>query len=57
MRTTNAVEGLNSELHRRAPVATLSPNEASLLRLFSAMAAEISDDWETGRAYLNPENE
>jgi len=58
MRTTNAVERLNSELHRhRTRVATLFPNEASLLRLISAMAAEISDDWETGRAYWNPENE
>ena len=30
------------------------PNETSLLRLASALAAEISDDWETGRAYLAP---
>ena len=33
------------------------PNEASLLRLVSAMAAEISEEWETGRIYLNPESE
>jgi hypothetical protein len=29
------------------------PNEASLLRLVSVMAAEISEDWETGPINLN----
>ena len=57
LRTTNAIERLNRELHRRTRVATLFPNEASLLRLVSAMAAEISEEWETGRVYLNPESE
>jgi transposase-like protein len=57
VRTTNALERLNRELHRRTRVATLFPNEASLLRLVSAMAAEISEEWETGRTYLNPESE
>jgi transposase-like protein len=57
LRTTNAIERLNRELHRRTRVATLFPKEASLLRLVSAMAAEISEEWETGRVYLNPESE
>ena len=57
LRTTNALERLNRELHRRTRVATLFPNENSLLRLVSAMAAEISEEWETGRIYLNPESE
>lgn len=57
LRTTNALERLNREFARRTRVATLFPNEASLLRLASAMAAEISEDWETGRIYLNPESE
>lgn len=57
LRTTNALERLNRELHRRTRVATLFPNEASLLRLVSAMAAEISEEWETGRIYLNTESE
>ena len=56
LRTTNALERLNRELHRRSRVATLFSNEASLLRLVSAMAAEISEEWETGRIYLNPES-
>ena len=57
LRTVNALERLNRELHRRTRVATLFPNEASLLRLVSAMAAEISEEWETGRAYLTWESE
>ena len=57
LRTVNSLERLNRELHRRTRVATLFPNEASLLRLVSAMAAEISEEWETGRAYLTWESE
>ncbi len=57
MRTVNGLERVNGELHRRTRVATLFPNEASLLRLVSAMAAEISEEWETGRAYLAPNAE
>ena len=57
LRTVNALERLNRELHRRTRVATLFPNEASLLRLVSAMAPEISEEWETGRAYLTWESE
>jgi hypothetical protein len=36
-------------------LATILPNEASLLRLASAVLSEISDDWETERAYLTME--
>ena len=55
LRTTNSLERLNREIKRRTRVATLFPNEASLLRLASAVLSEISDDWETERAYLNME--
>jgi transposase-like protein len=55
LRTTNGLERLNKEIKRRTRVATLFPNEASLLRLVSAVLSEISDDWETERAYLNME--
>jgi transposase-like protein len=57
LRTVNGLERVNRELHRRTRVATLFPNEASLLRLVSAMAAEISEEWETGRVYLTLESE
>jgi len=56
LRTTNGAERLNREIKRRTRVATLFPNEASLLRLVSAVLAEITEDWETGRIYLNMED-
>jgi putative transposase len=52
LRTTNMLERLNQEIKRRTRVATLFPNEASLLRLVSAILNEFSDDWETGKIYL-----
>jgi transposase-like protein len=47
LRTSNVLERLNQEIKRRTRVATLFPNEASLLRLASAVLMEISEDWET----------
>ncbi|MCP4053770.1 MAG: IS256 family transposase [Mesoflavibacter sp.] len=52
LRSTNMVERLNREIKRRTRVATLFPNEASLLRLVSAILSETSEEWETGRRYL-----
>jgi transposase-like protein len=51
-RTRNLLERLNKEMKRRTQVATLFPNEASLLRLITAVLTEDSDDCETGRKYL-----
>jgi transposase-like protein len=34
-------------------VATLFPNEASLLRLVSLILTEISEEWETKKIYLD----
>ena len=56
LRTSNVLERLNKEVKRRTRVATLFPNDASLLRLVSAVLAEISGEWETGRTYLTMEN-
>jgi hypothetical protein len=55
LRTANSLERLNEEIKRRTRVATLFPNEASLLRLASAVLSEISDEWETERVNLNME--
>lgn len=55
MRTTNMLERLNREIKRRTRVATLFPNESSLLRLVSAVLIEVSEDWETGKTYLSME--
>jgi putative transposase len=52
LRTTNMDERLNRELKRRTRVATLFPNEASLLRLVSAVLMEVSEEWETGKRYV-----
>jgi transposase-like protein len=52
LRTTNVLERLNRELKRRTRVATLFPNEASLLRLVTGVLMEISDEWETTKRYV-----
>ena len=52
MQTTYLLERLNKEMKRRTQVATLFPNEASLLRLITPVLTEYSDDWETGWKYL-----
>jgi putative transposase len=52
LRTTNGVERLNKEIKRRTRVATLFPNEASLLRLVTAVLMEASEEWECGRIYI-----
>ena len=57
LRTSNLFERLSREIKRRTRVATLFPNEASLLRLASAVLAEVSEEWETGRRYLRIESE
>jgi len=53
MRTTNTLERLHEEIKRRTRVARLFPNEASLLRLVSAIEMEISEDWIAGKRYLD----
>jgi transposase-like protein len=53
LRTSNALERVNQEIKRRTRVARIFPNEASLLRLVSALLAETSDDWESSKTYLD----
>ncbi len=57
LRTSNMLERLNKEIKRRTRVATLFPNEASLLRLVSAVLAEVDEEWQTGKTYLNTETD
>jgi len=56
LRTSNLMERISQELKRRTRVATLFPNEASLLRLVSAVLMEISEDWESETTYLRMDN-
>lgn len=53
LRTTNGVERLHREVRRRARVVSIFPNSASGLRLVSAVLAEISEEWLTGRTYMS----
>ena len=53
MRTSNSAERLNQELKRRTRVVRVFPNDASLLRLVTALLVEQSDQWETEKTYLN----
>ena len=46
---------INKQIRRRTRVASIFPNEASCLRLVSAILMELSDDWESSNAYLNPQ--
>jgi transposase-like protein len=55
LRTSNMCETLNSQIKRRTRVVGLFPNESSLLRLVTGVLMEISEEWETGKVYLQPE--
>jgi putative transposase len=52
LRTTNSLERLNREIRRRTAVVGIFPNEASCLRLSSAILMEFDDKWQVGRLYL-----
>jgi len=55
MRTSNMLERLNRELKRRNRVVSIFPNEASLLRLASAVLMEVDEAWISGKKYLTME--
>jgi putative transposase len=57
LRTSNPIERLNREIRRRTAVVSIFPNEASCLRLISAVLMEYDEEWQTGRAYLTFESE
>jgi transposase-like protein len=53
IRTTNALERLHRELRRRTRVVGIFPNPESCLRLTTALAQEQSEQWLSGRRYLD----
>jgi len=55
LRTSNLCETINKQIRRRTRTASIFPNEASCLRLVSAILMELSDEWESSQAYLNPQ--
>lgn len=52
LRTTNMLERHNRELKKRTKIASIFPNEESLLRLFGAMLMETSEQWLGEKRYL-----
>ncbi len=53
IRTTNGQERLNQELKRRTRVIRIFPNRDACLRLVTALCVEQSEEWESGRQYLD----
>ena len=53
IRTTNGLERLNQEIKRRTRVVRIFPNREACLRLVTALAVEFSEEWITGRRYLD----
>ena len=51
IRTTNSLERINKEIRRRTRVVGVFPNEASCLRLVSALLMEISEEWQIGKRF------
>ena len=48
-----AWNGSKEELKRRTRVVRIFPHPASLLRLVTALAREQSEEWVSGRRYLD----
>ena len=56
LRTSNSLERVNRELDRRTTVVSIFPNEASCLRLVSAVLIELDEEWQDDRIYLSFES-
>ena len=53
IRTTNGLERLNQEIKRRTRVVRIFPNPESCLRLVTALCVEQSEEWVSGKRYLD----
>jgi len=56
LRTNNCIERFNGEIKRRTKVIRIFPNRDSFLRLVTALCMEQSEEWITGRRYVNGED-
>ena len=53
MKSTNMIERLNKELKRRSRVICIFPDDSACLRVPGSICQETSEEWETGKKYLN----
>lgn len=53
IRTTHGLERLHEEIKRRTRVVRIFPNGAACLRLVTALCVEQSEEWVSGRTYLD----
>ena len=53
IRTTNGLERFNQEIRRRTRIIRIFPNRESALRLIGALCMEQSEEWLTGKQYLD----
>jgi putative transposase len=53
IRSTNGLERLNEEIKRRTRVVRIFPNSDACLRLVTALCVEQSEEWVSGRRYLD----
>jgi len=51
IRTTNSLERINEEIRRRTRVVGVFPNEASCLRLVSALLMKTCEEWQIGKHF------
>jgi hypothetical protein len=53
----NSVFEISLKRYTQFAATFLQAGKVSLLRLVTAVLMEISEDWETGKVYLNPQEE
>jgi transposase-like protein len=53
LRTTNTLERFNREIRRRTKTVSIFPNTKAAERLIASLAMEQSEEWLTGKTYLN----
>ncbi len=51
--STNMIERLNREIRRRTKVVGIFPSVDSYIRLVTSYLIEYSEDWSTGRCYID----
>ena len=53
--SSNMIERLNREIRRRTKVVGIFPNPQAYCRLVTTYLMDYSEEWSTGRNYMNPE--